>query len=90
MGIERKYKDPNETITFGVDWSEYLGAATISSSSWIIPTGVTQVASSNTTSKATIMLGGGTLGNTYRITNRINTSAGEMLDQSIDIEVIEK
>ena len=90
MGIERKYKDPNETISFGMDWSEYLGAATISSSSWIVPAGITQLSSSNTTTKATVMLSGGTLGDIYRITNRINTSAGEMLDQSIDIEVIEK
>jgi hypothetical protein len=90
MGIERKYKDPNEKITFGVDWSEYLGVATISSSSWIVPAGITQLSSANTTTKATVMLSGGTLGDIYRITNRINTSAGEMLDQSIDIEVIEK
>lgn len=90
MGIERRYKDPNESIFFGVDWTDYLGTANISTSTWIVPTGITNLTSSLTTKTASIKLSGGTLGIVYRVTNRITTSAGETVDQSIDIEVIEK
>lgn len=90
MGIERRYKDPNESIFFGVDWTDYLGTANISTSTWIVPTGITNLTSSFTTKTASIKLSGGTLGIVYRVTNRITTSGGETVDQSIDIEVIEK
>ncbi len=90
MGIERKYKDSDEIVNFGIDWVDYLEADTITNSSWITPVGISQVAASFTDTQAIIKISGGTLGVIYRITNRIITSAGETVDQSIDIEVIEK
>lgn len=90
MGIERRYKDPDEVVNFGIDWADYLGTDTISGSSWAVPSGITQVGSSFTTTQVIIKLSGGTVGSIYRISNRITTSAGETVDQSIDIEVIEK
>lgn len=90
MGIEHKYKDSDEVVNFGVDWADYLGSDTITGSVWIAPAGITQVSSAFTTTQATIKLSGGTLGITYRITNRITTSTSEIIDQSIDIEIIEK
>lgn len=90
MGIERRYKDPNEVVNFGIDWADYLGSDTITGSSWEVPAGISQVSASFTDSQAIIKLSGGTLGTVYRVTNRINTSAGETVDKSIDIEVIEK
>ncbi len=90
MGIERKYKDSDEILNFGIDWADYLEADTITNSTWITPVGISQIASSFTDTQAIIKISGGTLGVIYRITNRIITSAGETVDQSIDIEVIEK
>ena len=90
MGIERRYKDPDEIVNFGIDWVDYLGSETITGSSWTVPSGITEVSSAFTDTQATIKLSGGTLGATYRVTNRITTSAGETVDQSIDVEVIEK
>ncbi len=90
MGIERRYKDPDEVMNFGIDWVDYLGTDTISGSSWTVPSGVIQVSASFTDTQAIIKLSGGTVGSIYRISNRITTSAGETVDQSIDIEVIEK
>ncbi len=90
MGIERRYKDPDEIVNFGIDWVDYLGSDTITGSSWTVPAGITQASASFTDTEATIKLSGGLLGAVYRITNRITTSAGETVDQSIDIEVIEK
>ncbi len=90
MGIERKYKDPDEATLYGVDWLDRLGEATITSSSWVVPAGITQVSASYTDTQTTIKLSGGTLGSTNRVTNRVTTSDGETLDQSIDVEIIEK
>lgn len=90
MGIERRYKDPDEVVNFGIDWVDYLGSDTITGSSWTVPAGITQVSAVFTTTQATIKLSGGTLGSIYRVTNRITTSTGETVDQSIDIEIIEK
>lgn len=90
MGIARRYKDPDEVVNFGIDWADYLKSDTITASIWIVPAGISQVSATFTDTQAIIKLSGGTLGTIYRITNRINTSAGETVDQSIDIEVIEK
>ena len=88
MSIERKYKDPDEVISFGVDWSEYLGAETVTSSNWTVASGVTKVGQTLVGKQANVTISGGTLGTVNRITNRITTSAGETVDQSIDIEII--
>lgn len=90
MGIERRYKDPDEVALFGVDWLDRLGSATIATSNWIIPSGITQASAGYTDTQTTIKLSSGTLGSIYRVTNRITTSDGETLDQSIDVEIIEK
>jgi hypothetical protein len=90
MGIERRYKSPSERITFSVIWSDYLNTDTIVSSSWIIPAGITQVSANYNSSQANVMLQGGILGKIYRVTNRITSSASEIVDQSIDIEIIDK
>jgi hypothetical protein len=90
MSIERKYKDPDEVISFGVDWSEYLGAETVTSSNWTVASGVTKVGQTLVGKQANVTISGGTLGTVNRITNHITTSAGETVDQSIDIEIIVK
>jgi hypothetical protein len=90
MAIERRYKSPSERVTFSVNWAAYLSSDTITSSVWIVPTGITQVSVSNTSTQANIMLQGGTLGKIYRLLNRITTSSNEIVDQSVDIEIIEK
>ena len=90
MSIERKYKDPDEVISFGVDWSEYLGAETVTSSDWTVASGITKVGQTLVGKQANVTISGGTLGTVNRITNRITTSAGETVDQSIDIEIIVK
>jgi hypothetical protein len=43
MGIERRYKDPDEVVNFGIDWADYLGSDTITGSSWTVPAGIAQV-----------------------------------------------
>lgn len=83
-------KDPNSVLPYTVDWSDWLGADTISTSAWTVPSGITQVSTSNTTTVATILLSGGTSGDSYSLTNRITTAAGLTDDRTIRINVLER
>ena len=83
-------KDPNARLDYQIDWSSWLGVDTISVSTWIVEAGITQETVSNTTTTATIWLSGGTVGTTYRVTNRITTAAGRVTDWSLMIVVQEK
>lgn len=67
-------KDPGATLDYSVDWTEFLETGeAIASSTWTVPTGITEVTTSNTDTKGTIWLSGGTLGQTYELVNRITT-----------------
>ena len=88
MGTKSQfYKDPNAVLDYAVDWSAWLISDTISSSSWTTPTGITQVTTSNTTTRATIWVSGGTVGESYTLVNRIVTAGGRTEDRSITITV---
>ena len=80
-------KDPDATLDYIIDWSEWLDTDTISTSTWTVPTGLTNVSDSNTTTTATIWLSGGTAGQRYTVSNRIVTAAGRTEDRSITIKV---
>jgi hypothetical protein len=74
MNKNEFYKDPNATLDYQIDWSDWLGTDTISSSDWTVPTGITEATHTNTTTTSTIWLSGGTAGNTYECINRIVTA----------------
>ena len=40
MAFEWPFKDPDETLDYSIDWSRYLGSATISSVVWSVLTPV--------------------------------------------------
>lgn len=95
-GLESTYgspdfvKDPDSTEDYPFVWAGELDGDTISSSTFVLPDGLTQVSTSNTTTMATIFVSGGTDGQTYRITNRIVTAGGRTWDKTIRIQVSEK
>lgn len=81
-------KDPNATLDYSVDWADWLDGDSISTSAWVVDSGITVAvspAASNTADTATVWLSGGTLGESYTITNRITTAAGRIADRSIVI-----
>lgn len=97
MGKNAFNKDPNSVEWFGVDWSERLqgdevfAADTIASSSWVVPTGLTQADAMSMTKAAGVKLSGGVVGTAYQVTNRIVTAVnGETLDGTIEIYVVEE
>jgi len=76
-------KDPDAVLDYLWDWTSWLQTGeTITTSTFIVPTGITKNSDTNTATTCTIWLSGGTIGATYKITNRIVTSAGRTNDRS--------
>lgn len=83
-------KDPSAILDYTIDWTDWLEADTISSSSWTIPAGLTKTSEATTTKKATAWLSGGTLGQFYTVTNRVVTAGGRTDERSIVIVVAQR
>jgi hypothetical protein len=84
-------KDPDAVLWYAIDWSTWLGEATITGSTWEVPTGLTQVgAAAFTATEAKIKLSGGTAGQRYNVRNRITTSGGETNDHTLVITCAEQ
>lgn len=91
MGENTFEKDPNAVLDYTVDWEDWLGSDTIATSTWpVVPAGITEDSTSNTTTEATIWLSGGTAGVTYTLVNRIVTVGLRTDDRTIYITVKEK
>ena len=82
-------KDPNDIDAFQLDWSDRLsGAETLATSSWSVPTGLTQPNSSSfTTTVTTLWLAAGVEDTSYEIVNTITTTGGRTLDQTVRLKV---
>lgn len=80
-------KDPDATLDYTIDWSKVLDEdETISASSWSASSGDITVESDTTVGqKAIAFLSGGTLFETYIITNQIETSAGRIYNQQFKL-----
>lgn len=84
-------KDPNATLPYSIDWgANWLGSDTIADSSWTVPAGLTQVSSSFTTKIATVVISGGTIGQSYDLVNRITTALGYIDERTLTIQVAER
>jgi len=84
-------KDPEEKLSYGFDWSQWLDSGdTIASSLWTIPSGITQSGSANTTTSTSVLLAGGTLGSNYTCTNQITTANGLIAERSIVLNIVSK
>jgi hypothetical protein len=90
MALTWPNKDPDEVLDYQVNWSARLGDDTISSSTWVIPSGITKDSDSYTDTVVTIWLSGGTDGATYDLVNRIVTAGDRTMDQTIRIVIKEK
>ncbi len=85
--------DPdNEDQIFPMDWSEFLNeGATVATSSWIIPSGITKTGEGIMVGavKTYVRLSEPTEEIDYIITNEITTSDGEKLQESGRVHVRE-
>lgn len=70
-------KEPQEVLTFDMGWVDWLGALTITNSTWTVPAGITKDSDTNNATTTFITLSGGTWGEIYELQNTIVASSGE-------------
>lgn len=93
MTIHWPAKDPNDDADYELDWSGRLDAGdTIVSSVWTlegtpVPTSITIVSSSFSTSMTKIFVSGGTEFQTYFFRNTVTTAGGAVLSRDADLWV---
>lgn len=90
MSLSWPFKDPNEVLDYIIDWSARLETDTISTSTWIVPSGITKNSDSHTTTTTTAWLQGGTEGDSYSLVNRVVTAASRTMDQTVKLKVKSK
>lgn len=94
MAIEKPkvfYKDPDATLDYTLDWSEWMVSGDeITDADFIVPAGLTKVVESNDTTKTTVWLSGGTVGQSYSIVCRITTSGGRIDDRTFTIVCLQR
>lgn len=85
-------KDPDSTVDYVFDWSDWLAAGeTILSTDWVVkPTelgGLEAYSPFSETAKRGTLVAGGLAGHVYTLTCRITTSMGKTADRSIDLRI---
>lgn len=92
MSVSFPHKDPDEVKDYVLDWSDRLDTGdTISTSAWsVVTTGVDLItidSDDNDDTTTTVWLSAGTLDVQYELLNRVVTTGGRTLDQTVYIKV---
>lgn len=87
MALKWPAKDPDEVLDYKVDWAKRLGADSITASTWTSPDGITLMTSSFQSKFTIAWISGGTIGKTYAFTNRITTSSGRVMEQTVELPI---
>jgi hypothetical protein len=90
MSLRWPIKDPDSVIDYGLDWTDWLNGDAISSSEFLVPTGITKNDDLHDDTTTTVWLSGGSVGRTYDIVNRIQTMGGRREDRTIQVRISEK
>lgn len=102
--MEILFKDPDATKDFHVEWQgAFADGDYVQSSAWVTPAGITATDPSlfvghepdmtgqlRAVQRATVFLDGGAVGESYIITNRVNTVRGRTMDQSFELRIKEQ
>lgn len=90
MGLSLEVKAPDEVRDYSIDWTtRLLSGDTIATSSYVLDSGITEVATSKTDTATVIRISGGTLGERYKVENEVVTVDGEVLEEVFYIAVRE-
>lgn len=82
-----------EVKDYQIDWSKKLlvnGVDTgdaVSTSSWVVESGITKDSDTKATKTTTVWLSGGTAGVEYTLTNRVVTTGGRTYEQSFVVTI---
>lgn len=80
-------KNPGDNIDYTMTWAS-IGASTISSVVHSVPTDLTIVSESNTTTTSTVRLSGATHGKTYNVKGTATLSTGRTLARTFPLRVM--
>ncbi len=81
-------KDPDADLDYGHNWTEWLAGDLITASTWVAkPDGLTLHTESLSGTQTTVWARGGVVGCTYKLVNRITTTAGRIEDRTIKLKV---
>lgn len=94
-GLKCLRKDPDAVLDYGFDWNDTNAPGgpwlapdeVIETSTWTVPDGITASNENHDDGSTLVWLSGGEAGITYRISNRITTSAGRTDERSFDLAV---
>lgn len=85
------YKDKDARLVYGFDWSQWLAdGESITSCSVVGDSGINVESFVNTSSSVIYWLSGGCLLKTYDITCSILTSASQLDDRTVHINIVQK
>jgi hypothetical protein len=81
---------PNSVLDHTFDWTEWLDALndTISVSTWVVPSGLELEAETHNTKLTSAFISGGTLEETYIVTNHILTAGGREDERSFKLKIV--
>ena len=85
-----EFKSPLSVLDFQHDLASELGVDTISTSAWVLDSGITKDSDSTTATAATIWISGGTAGQTYSVANAITTASGRTHHKAFYLRVQEQ
>jgi len=85
-----EYKSPVDVLSYVVDWTNEIGGSTISTTVWVLQSGIVKDTDSNTTTTTTVKISSGTAGIVYQVQNKITTAAGETFEKLFFIRVREQ
>lgn len=80
-------KDSAAVLDYGYNWALWLGTDTIVTSTWVVETGLTKGADTHDTTTTTVWLSGGTVGESYLVTNHIVTTGGRTDERTFSVSV---
>lgn len=92
-------KAATETLNYGFDWADpkddWLGSATITSSTWAIATspiapGLQKSGTSFVLGKTSLWLSQGVIGRKYLVTNEVVTSDGRTGSRTFEIRIVKR
>lgn len=89
MAVAVYIKDPDATLDYSIDWTDWLNGDTIASMEYLADTGITVETAmcTETDTSSFLWLSGGTLGETYDVVCRITTAAGRIDDRTLRFKI---
>jgi hypothetical protein len=90
-----RIKDPGARLDYRIDWAaDYLDEQIVTASVWTVepdaPGGLVVAAHAFVPLATSATLSGGVAGVTYRVTNRVTLSNGEIDERSLSVRVEER